>query len=184
MPYCIECGHVAHYIVPDNDSRERLVCPNCHYIHYENPKVVSGTLCVHDGKILLCRRAIEPRFGFWTLPAGFLEIGESMRDGAVRETIEEADGVATNTKLYALFDLPHVGQIHVMYLANLQDGQFGIGTESLECRLFALDEIPWDELSFRTVKLTLQYYCQDIAKFSQFDDFPIHETVLEDYKTQ
>lgn len=177
--YCLHCGNPATLTIPQGDTRPRLVCTACHYIHYENPKVVAGTLCVHDGKVLLCRRAIEPRYGFWTLPAGFLELGESMQDGAIRETYEEADGIATDTKLYALFDLPHVGQIHAMYLAKLQDGRFGVGTESLECRLFALDDIDWDNLSFRTVKQTLRYYCQDVSTHgSNFGAYPLHESVI------
>lgn len=179
--YCLRCGNPAHYTTPTGDNKPRLVCTNCSYIHYDNPKVVSGVLAVHDGKILLCRRAIEPRYGFWTLPAGFLEIGESMKEGAIRETLEEADGIAINPKLYAIFDLPHLGQIHVMYLASLQNGQFGVGTESLECRLFGLDEIDWDNLSFRTVIKTLEYYRQDVKTFGDdFAKFPLHETVLDD----
>lgn len=179
--YCLHCGSSAHYTTPTGDSKNRLVCPSCGYIHYENPKVVAGVLAVHDGKILLCRRAIEPRYGFWTLPAGFLEIGESMKEGAIRETLEEADGIAINAKLYAMFDLPHLGQIHVMYLANLQDGRFGVGVESLECRLFAPDEIDWDNLSFRTVKKTLAHYCQDVEKFGDdFASYPLYEVVLDD----
>lgn len=193
MPYCIQCGHIAHYTIPHGDSRERLVCSQCHHIHYDNPKVIAGVLAIHDNKILLCRRAIEPRYGFWTLPAGFLELGESMRAGAIRETLEEADAIAINAQLYALFDLPDVGQIHVMYLAQLQEGRFGVGTESLECRLFAPEDIPWDELSFRTVRLTLEYYCQDINRqktnHQNINDlappsntlvYTIHETVLKD----
>lgn len=179
--YCMQCGNPATHTIPQGDSRPRLVCSVCGYIHYDNPKMVCGTLCVHDGKILLCRRAIEPRYGFWTLPAGFMEIGERMAEGAVRETYEEADGVAIDTKLYALFDLPHLGQIHAMYLSRLDGGRFGVGTESLECRLFGVDELPWDELSFRTVEQTLRYYVQDVV--SHGDDFgcyPLYEVVLND----
>ncbi|MDO4426788.1 MAG: NUDIX hydrolase [Moraxella sp.] len=180
MPYCIQCGHPADLTIPKNDSRPRLCCPTCGHIHYENPKVVAGTLCIHDDKILLCRRAIEPRYGTWTLPAGFLEIGESMRDGAVRETLEEADAIATEPQLYALFDLPEFGQIHVMYLARLKDGMFGCGTESLECRLFGLDEIPWADLSFRTVIKTLEYYAKDAKVHGDtLADYPLHETVID-----
>lgn len=179
--YCIQCGSPANYAIPKGDSRERLVCSQCGYVHYDNPKLVCGTLCVHDGKILLCRRAIEPRYGFWTLPAGFMEIGESMADGAVRETLEEADGIAINTKLYAVFDLPHLGQIHVMYLARLDGGRFGVGSESLECRLFAPDELPWDELSFRTVEMTLRCYVDDLGRCGDgFDAYPLHQIVLDD----
>lgn len=183
MPYCQQCGQPAHHIIPQGDSHTRLVCTVCNFIHYNNPKVVAGALVVHDDKILLCRRAIEPRYGFWTLPAGFLEIGESMRAGAIRETFEEADGTAINSKLYALFDLPKVGQIHAIYLANLQNGQFGAGVESLECRLFDIDEIPWGELSFHTIELSLKYYLQDIQllgdKRHEFANYPLHEQVID-----
>lgn len=179
--YCLHCGSLANHLIPKGDSKPRLVCSSCGYIHYENPKVVSGVVAVHENKILLCRRAIEPRYGTWTLPAGFLEIGESMRAGAIRETYEEAEGIAVDTKLYALFDLPHLGQIHSMYLARLKDGVFGVGSESLECRLFHFDEIDWDNLSFRTVIKTLEYYQNDVQKFGDnFDAYPLHETVLDD----
>lgn len=185
MPYCLQCGATAHYAVPTGDSKERLICSVCHHIHYENPKMVCGTLVVHDGRILLCRRAIEPRFGLWTLPAGFMENGETMKDGAVRETAEEADAVATEAKLYALFDLPALGQIHAMYLAKLQDGKFGVGAESLECRLFLPDDIDMDNLAFETVKQTIELYLHDKLMIEQqgkdgneFCHFPLHEICL------
>lgn len=181
--YCIACGSPATHTIPTGDSRPRLVCLACKHIHYDNPKLVCGTLCVHEGKILLCRRAIEPRYGFWTLPAGFLEIGESMADGAVRETLEEADAIAIQPKLYALFDLPHLGQIHAMYLARLEAGKFGAGTESLECRLFALDDLPWDELAFRTIEHSLRHYQNDVGQWGdKFDNYPLHQIVLDDKK--
>ncbi|MDO4442243.1 MAG: NUDIX hydrolase [Moraxella sp.] len=187
MPYCLHCGKPATHTIPQGDSRERLVCTDrdCGHIHYENPKMVCGVLAVHDGQILLCRRAIEPRYGLWTLPAGFMELGETMRQGAIRETVEEADGVATNTKLYALFDLPQWGQIHAMYLANLQDGKFGVGSESLECRLFYPHEIDMDNLAFETVKQTIERYLADKDELDRqgkdstdFGNYRLHEICL------
>lgn len=179
MPFCIQCGHTANYQIPQGDSRLRLVCSNCHHIHYDNPKTIVGTLCIYNNKILLCKRAIEPRLGYWTLPAGFLELGESMQDGAIRETNEEACACATQSQLYALFDLPHLGQIHAMYLAQLKDGQFSAGAESLECRLFDPTELP-NELSFKTVALTLKYYKKDVARFgNDWANYPLHQTVLD-----
>ncbi len=126
MPYCIQCGSTASYKIPEGDNRERIVCDNannskthnCGYIHYQNPNPVCGALVVHEGKVLLCKRAIEPQYGLWTIPAGFMEIGETMMQGAERETLEEAEALATDMKLYCLFDLPAIGQIHVMYLAK------------------------------------------------------------------
>lgn len=179
MPYCIQCGHTANYIIPDGDDKVRLVCPSCHHVHYENPKVVAGVLAVHEGKILLCRRAIEPRFGFWTLPAGFMEIGETMQAGALREMYEEADAFANYAKLYALFDIPERGQIHAMYLSDIKDGVVGCGTESLECRLFAIDELPWDKISFTSVYFTLKYYLKDLQNYgTDWRQYPLHERTI------
>lgn len=185
MPYCLQCGQPAIYTVPDGDSRERLMCTACDYIHYENPKMICGVLAVHQDKILLCRRAIEPRYGLWTLPAGFMENGETMAEGAKRETVEEADGVVVDLKLYALFDLPNLGQIHAMYLANLHDGKFGVGHESLECRLFYPDEIDMQALAFETVKQTIEHYLKDKTALEKqgknshdFGNYPLHELCL------
>lgn len=191
MPFCLQCGHSATHTIPDDDTRERLVCTDCGYIHYDNPKMVCGVLAVHDGRILLCRRAIEPRYGLWTLPAGFMELGESMADGAKRETVEEADGVAINLHLYALFDLPYVGQIHAMYLANLQNGQFGVGAESLECGLFLPDEIDMENLAFETVRQTISHYLHDKKTLAaqgkntdNFSNYPLYQIVLPNKLTQ
>lgn len=186
MPFCLQCGASANYAIPTNDSRERLICPVCQYIHYENPKMVCGTLAVHNNKILLCRRAIEPRFGLWTLPAGFMENGETMQQGAVRETLEEANATAINARLYCLFDLPNLGQIHAMYLANLQDGHYGVGTESLECILACADEIDWENLAFLTVKETLKHYLADRSDLIRrglnehdFSLYPLHQLCID-----
>ncbi|AKG19396.1 hypothetical protein AAX09_08455 [Moraxella bovoculi] len=186
MSFCLQCGRPAAHVIPEGDTRPRLVCTSCGYIHYENPKMICGVLAVHQDKILLCRRAIEPRYGLWTLPAGFMENGETMADGAKRETVEEAEGVAENLKLYALFDLPNLGQIHAMYLANLQDGKFGVGSESLECGLFSPDEIDMENLAFETVKQTIEHYLADKAALEKlgkdsddFSNYPLHEICIE-----
>ncbi|MFL1732338.1 NUDIX hydrolase [Moraxella oculi] len=182
--YCLQCGNPAHHAIPAGDSRERLICHACGHIHYDNPKMVCGVLATHEGRILLCRRAIEPRHGFWTLPAGFMELGETMEDGAKREMAEEAEGTAVNAKLYALFDLPNWGQIHAMYLATLKDGVFGAGAESLECRLFDPHDIDLDNLAFETVRKTVEYYLadkqaiaalgKDVDDFSQYPLYQAH----------
>ncbi|WP_435931377.1 NUDIX hydrolase [Moraxella bovoculi] len=186
MSFCLQCGRPAAHAIPEGDTRPRLVCTSCGYIHYENPKMICGVLALHQDKILLCRRAIEPRYGLWTLPAGFMENGETMADGAKRETVEEAEGVAENLKLYALFDLPNLGQIHAMYLANLQDGKFGVGSESLECGLFPPDEIDMENLAFETVKQTIEHYLADKAALEKlgkdsddFSNYPLHEICIE-----
>ena len=181
MPYCQQCGKPATYTIPPHDSRERLVCtdPNCGYIHYDNPKVVTGAVCVHGDKVLMCRRAIDPRKGYWTLPAGFMEIGESMAQGACRETFEEAAAAAINPKLYCVYDIPHLGQIHIMYLCTLQAGEFGVGAESLACGLFGQDDIARDDVSFESVRLTLDAFWQDFARYgNDFGRYPVHQDVI------
>lgn len=181
MPYCLQCGHPSDYKIPQGDEKPRLICPNCGYIHYENPKIICGTLAIHQDKILLCRRAIEPRYGYWTLPAGFMELGETTQEGALRETQEEAQAHAKNPQLYCLFNLPELGQVHLMYIADLAQGKFGVGNESLECALFAENEILWEELSFLTIHQTLKHYFADKKRFHKRTDFPIHqETILKD----
>ncbi|MFC0820117.1 NUDIX hydrolase [Moraxella marmotae] len=188
MPYCMQCGHAAHHTIPDGDSRQRLVCPNCGFIHYDNPKMICGMLVCHHDQILMCRRAIEPRYGYWTLPAGFMEIGETMIEGALRETIEEAAATASDAKLYCLFDIPYLGQIHAMYLGKLgQDGRFGVGVESLECALIAQNDLPWGDLAFRTIRLTLQKYLADKQAIiddgkdpDDFANYPLHQITLDE----
>ncbi len=178
MPYCMQCGHPAEQTIPEGDTRPRLVCPNCHYIHYENPKIVGGCILTHheDGedKVLLCRRAIEPRYGYWTLPAGFMEIGETMQQGAARECVEEAKAGAESLQLYCLFDIPQIGQVHAIYLGKLAKGNYGVGIESLECALFSESDIPWDELAFENGKQALQYYLSD----RKTGNFSLHEKTL------
>lgn len=147
--------------VPAGDTRPRFVCAACKTIHYENPKIVAGCIPEWQDKVLLCRRAIEPRHGLWTLPAGFMENDETTIEAAARETLEEAQARVAISGLYALFNLPHINQVYVMFRAQLLDLNFGPGSESLEVALFDEHEIPWDELAFAVVRETLQLYYAD-----------------------
>jgi ADP-ribose pyrophosphatase YjhB (NUDIX family) len=142
--------------VPDGDNRERMICRDCGHIDYQNPKIVVGSVVVHDGKILLCRRAIEPRHGFWTLPAGYMELGETVEDGARREALEEAEADITLEGILAVYSISRIGQVQIMFRARFTDQpRFGVGVESLEVGLFAWDDIPWDQLAFPTVRWAL-----------------------------
>ena len=161
LRYCSNCASPLQHRIPGGDSRLRAICDACKTIHYQNPKVVMGTIPVWEDRILLCRRAIEPRRGFWTLPAGFMENGETTDEGAARETLEEAGARVLLGPLFSVIDLPHVEQIHMFYQASLLDTDFEAGPESLEVRLFREDEIPWDDLAFRTVSLTLELFLAD-----------------------
>ncbi|WP_060483640.1 NUDIX hydrolase [Pseudomonas sp. NBRC 111119] len=161
MNYCSACGQPVIQQVPEGDSRLRYVCPSCHTVHYQNPNVVAGVLATWGSQVLLCRRAIEPRRGFWTLPAGFMENGETLDQAARRETVEEACARVKDMALYQLFDLPHINQVHVFFRAQLADLDVAIGAESLEVRLFEEHEIPWQALAFRTVARTLECYYRD-----------------------
>ena len=159
--HCRACGSAVTYRIPSDDSRERAVCGSCQHIDYENPLNVVGTVPVWEDSVLLCRRNIEPRHGFWTLPAGFMELGESTETGAVRETDEEAGARIEVEGLFTVLNVVRVGQVHFFYRARLQDTAFAPGPETIEARLFREDEIPWDELAFRTVRLTLERYFSD-----------------------
>lgn len=159
--YCRVCGQRTEIRIPAGDSLPRECCNHCGNIQYDNPKMVLGTLPVWEDKVLLCRRAIEPRYGLWTLPAGFMENNESTAAAAQRETDEEAGATIELLELYTLISVPHISQIHGFYRARLLSPAFNPGEETLEAKLFAEDEIPWDELAFRTVKQTLQHYFAD-----------------------
>ena len=161
MSFCLKCGQPGQLSIPQGDQRERLVCNSCNYIHYENPKVICGALVTWQDKVLLCKRAIEPRYGLWTLPAGFMELYETMEQGAARETLEEAEAVVNIEQLYCMFNIPRIGQIYVLFKGDLQDGKFGAGDESLECGLFTEEDIPWEDLAFPSVERTLRHYFQD-----------------------
>jgi ADP-ribose pyrophosphatase YjhB (NUDIX family) len=156
--HCTVCGQPVQYRVPVDDNRERATCSACGHIQYENPLNVVGTLPItDDGRVLLCRRAIEPRRGYWTLPAGFMELGETVEQGALRETEEEAGAQVELGALISLISVVHVGQVHLFFRARLTSLAFNPGPESLEVQLFAPADIPWDELAFRTVRRTLEH---------------------------
>jgi ADP-ribose pyrophosphatase YjhB (NUDIX family) len=159
--HCRACGTAVVYRIPDDDNRKRAVCPACATIHYENPLNVVGTVPVWGDQVLLCKRAIEPRYGLWTLPAGFLELGESTADGALRETIEEAGAQVEMGALFSLLNVVRVGQVHLFYLATMTSPALDPGSETLEARLFREDEVPWDQIAFRTVRETLQFFFAD-----------------------
>lgn len=163
MKFCQHCAAPVIHKVPPGDDKLRYCCIDCDVVFYENPKNIVGTLPVFKDKVLLCRRAIEPRYGLWTLPAGFLENGETTLQGAVRETLEEAGARirAEDCELYTLFNLPYINQVYFFFLTTLRTPDFHAGTESLEVALFAEDEIPWDALAFSVVKVTLEQYFAD-----------------------
>ncbi len=158
IKHCRECGAAVTYRMPDEDNRERAVCPACQTIHYENPLNVVGTVPVWGEQVLLCKRAIEPRHGFWTLPAGFMELGETVADGAIRETVEEAGAHIELQELFTVMNVVPVGQVHLFYLARMTDDSLDPGPETLEARLFHEHEVPWDQIAFRTVRETLQHF--------------------------
>ncbi len=168
IEHCQVCGTRVELRVPLEDNRERAVCPACDHVHYVNPLNVVGTLPVWGDQILLCRRNIEPRKGFWTLPAGFMELGETTEEGAARETDEEAGAHIEMQGLYCVINVVTAGQVHFFYRARLLDTAFAPGPETIEARLFSQAEIPWDELAFRTVRMTLEKYFADRVK-GQFD---------------
>lgn len=159
--YCSACGAPVDTRVPEGDNRPRSVCTACGTVHYVNPKLVVGTVPEHDGKILLCRRAIEPRKGFWTVPAGFMEIGETLAEAALRETYEEALASVELGSLFSVVDVVHAGQVHVFFSARLMKPEFGAGTETLETRLFDPAEIPWNELAFPSIRIALEQYLEN-----------------------
>lgn len=161
MKFCPKCGSSINLQVPEGDTRSRYVCSSCHVIHYENPRNVVGTIPVWEDKVLLCKRAIQPRLGFWTLPAGFLEINESTQAGALRETFEEAGACVEIGPLFSLLNVIHAEQVHLFYLAKMTEPVFSVGEESLEVQLFSESEIPWSEIAFPTVTKTLEWFFAD-----------------------
>lgn len=161
IKHCRVCGTAVAYRIPADDNRERAVCTACSEIHYENPINVVGTVPVWGEQVLLCRRNIEPRLGFWTLPAGFLELGESTATGAERETVEEAGANIELQELFTVLNVVRAGQLHLFYRARMLDTTLAPGPETIEARLFREDEVPWDELAFRTVRLTLEHFFAD-----------------------
>ena len=199
MNFCNQCGKKVIREIPKGDNRLRFVCPSCDFIHYQNPNIVAGVLPLivdYDGieKVLMCRRGIEPRHGFWTLPAGFMENQESLEEGAARESVEEANLVLGKLRLYMVTSLPYINQVYMMYIGQAEN-DFSPGIESLETHLFTEAEIPWDQLAFPVVKQTLENYFSDrkqlvsknnqqhdpLLKLSEtdMDNFPVHNSALQ-----
>ncbi len=167
MNFCSECAHPVSLAIPTGDNRPRYVCSHCGTIHYQNPKMVLGTIPVWDQdgdmRIMLCKRAIEPRHGLWTLPAGFMENNETTAEAAMRETVEEAGANIEVHELFSLLNVPHVHQVHMFYRATLLDLDYAAGIETLEVRMFAPQDIPWDQIAFQTVAYTLKFFLEDHA---------------------
>ena len=161
MKFCSHCGGAVTLKVPPGDSLPRHVCDACGTIHYQNPKMIVGCIAEWEHRILLCRRAIEPRHGLWTVPAGFMENGETTAQGAARETLEEANARVEVGPLYAMYNIPHINQVYILFRARLLDLDFCAGAETLEARLFDEADIPWDALAFATIRNTLTHYYAD-----------------------
>jgi ADP-ribose pyrophosphatase YjhB (NUDIX family) len=161
IKFCQSCGSVVSHRIPEGDSLTRAVCDACGTIHYQNPKMVVGCLATYEDRILLCKRAIEPRYGLWTLPAGFMENNESASEGAAREALEEANARVEITDLYTVYSIPHISQVYMMFRARLLDPGVSPGIESLEVKLAREDEIPWDALAFAMVRRSLEHFIED-----------------------
>jgi len=175
MNFCSHCGNSVYIAIPEGDNRPRHICDSCGTIHYQNPRIIAGCLPVFEDKVLLCRRAIEPRLGFWTLPAGFMENGESTEEAALRETYEEAVAEVEIQSLYTVTSILHVNQVQMFYLAHMPKPEFDISSESLEVALFAEDEIPWDELAFQTIRNALRFYFDDRKR----GEYPLRHVSLD-----
>jgi ADP-ribose pyrophosphatase YjhB (NUDIX family) len=175
MKFCSQCGAPVTLRVPAGDTLERHVCDACQAIHYQNPRMVVGCIVEWDDRILLCRRAIEPRHGLWTVPAGYLEIGETLEQGAERETLEEASARVEIGPLYAVYNIPHISQVYLLFRARLLDEQVRPGAETLEVALYQEADIPWDRLAFATVRNTLQHYYSDRRR----GEFQFHMGTIE-----
>jgi ADP-ribose pyrophosphatase YjhB (NUDIX family) len=174
MKYCSCCAHEVVRKIPEGEDRERDVCPSCHEIFYVNPKVIVGCIPTVGDKVLLCKRAIEPRYGKWTLPAGFMENRETTAEGAAREMWEEAEARAVDMALYRIFDVPHISQVYVFYRCQVLDDQFGAGSESLESKLYSEADIPWDELAFPVVIEMLREFFED----RKTQNFPVRNSTI------
>lgn len=168
MKYCSQCGSKLAYRIPEDDDRARFICDACHTIHYQNPKLVVGCIPTWEDRILLCRRSIEPCYGKWTIPAGYFEQGETVEAGAKRELYEEARGFVEFLEPYALYNIPFISQVYLIFRGGLKDNNFRAGQESLETLLFKEHEIPWDDLAFTVVREVLRRYYKDVLK----GDFP------------
>jgi len=175
MKFCTSCGSSVILQIPAGDDRERFVCSSCQIIHYINPRVIVGCVPIYEGRVLLCKRAIEPRKNYWTLPAGFMENGETTPEGAARETWEEARARVSNLELYRVFDVPQISQVYMFYRCDLDDGVFGVGPESLETELCGQADIPWDQIAFPVVHETLEQYFID----AEAGHFPVRVSTVE-----
>ena len=161
MKFCNQCGSTVDFLIPEGDNMPRHVCSHCGLIHYQNPKLVAGCIPEWQDRILLCRRAIEPRYGLWTIPAGFMENEETTLEAAARETHEEATAQVTNLSLYTMYNLPHINQVYLMFRGELVRGYASPGAESLEVALMDEKEIPWEEIAFPVIKESLKLYFKD-----------------------
>ena len=175
MKYCSECGSETEKKIPEGDNRERDCCRSCSLIHYSNPKIIVGTIPAKNKSVLLCKRAIEPRYGKWTLPGGFLENGETVAQGAFRETFEETNTEVEMNALYAIFNVPQINQVYMLYRASVVSNDYAPTSESLEVQFFEEDEIPWDELAFPFVPIVLKNFFSDLEK----DEFPLTTHTIE-----
>jgi ADP-ribose pyrophosphatase YjhB (NUDIX family) len=164
MKYCSNCGNKVVFEKPQNDHIERFVCIECNMIHYENPKLIVGCIPIFDGKIMLCRRGIQPMANYWNLPAGFMENNETMQEGAMREVMEETGISVTIERLVTAFTVKHYHQVHMHFLAEMHNTNWNLTTESIEIKLFAIDEIPWNEIAFQSNTFTLKNYIAALGK--------------------
>lgn len=175
MNFCSNCGSdQLNFIIPTGDNRPRHVCPQCDTIHYSNPKIITGCLPIWENQVLLCKRAIEPRKGYWNIPAGFMENGEAVEDGAKREVWEEAEANVNILGTLAIYSIPQINQVYVIFLGELQNLNFGIGEESLEVQLFTEEAIPWQDIAFYSSGFALKKYFEDRKK-------GIHQTHIGRY---
>ena len=174
MKFCSECGKTVVHRIPEGDNLPRFICDHCDVIHYQNPKLIVGCLPVWNEQILLCKRAIAPSYGLWTLPAGFMENQESLEEAALRESREEANANLDIQNIYSVISLPHINQIYVLYRAKLLDLDFYAGPESLDVQLFNEADIPWEQLAFKTIERTLKQYFEDRKQ----NTFPTHTSVI------
>lgn len=162
MNYCSQCGSAELvFKIPQGDNRSRFICKSCDTIHYSNPKIVAGCLPVWNNQVLLAKRSISPRYGYWNIPSGYLENGESVEDGALREVWEEAQAEVVDLKLKTIYSLPHINQVYIHFIGILKNGAFGIGEESLDVKLFSENDIPWDQMAFTSSVFTLEKYLDD-----------------------
>ncbi len=161
MKFCSACGSAVSLRIPSGDDRHRHICEDCETVHYQNPCIITGCVLVYGDQVLLCKRAIPPRHGYWTLPAGFMENGETTAEGALRECLEEANARAVDPQLYTMVDIPHINQVYIFFRATLDAPEFSPGEESLAVELFREEDIPWDEIAFPSVKQTLEHFFRD-----------------------